>query len=126
MAYKGIIERNLPLSCRTTLTNTQSTRDALAAFNYMQETDETIWNSLEHTTIRLKIRQFLFKAMHDTQKIGHYWTHINGYEERQTCLTCRTTESMEHIHIYCQTLPSHHLDPRPLTMAPPCTPLADP
>jgi RNase H len=73
-AYKGIIERKPPLSRRTTLTNIQLTRDALAAFNNAQEIDETIWNSLRNTAIRLKIRQLLFKAMHGTQKIGHYWT----------------------------------------------------
>jgi hypothetical protein len=84
----------------------------------MQETDETIWNSLKSTTIRLKIRQFLFKATHGTQKIGHYWTHINGYEERQTCLTCGTTESMEHILIHCQTLPPTPSGPSPADYGP--------
>jgi ribonuclease HI len=102
-AHKGINERKPPLLRRTTLTNIQLTRDALATFNNIQETDETIWNSLKNTSIRLNIRQFMYKSMHGTQKIGHYWTHINGYEERQNCPTCESTETMEHILIHCHS-----------------------
>ena len=39
--------------------------------------------------------------MHGTQKIGSFWTHIPGYEERQICQTCGTPESMEHILTSC-------------------------
>ena len=52
--------------------------------------------------IRIKIRQFLWKTMHGAQKIGKFWMHINGFEERQWCQTCHTTETMEHILIHCQ------------------------
>jgi hypothetical protein len=50
----------------------------LADFNNAREIDETIWNSLKNTTICLKIHQFLLKAMHSTQKVRHYWTHITS------------------------------------------------
>ena len=46
--------------------------------------------------------------MHKTQKIGHFWTHILGYEERQFCPTCCATETMEHILITC-TAPARRL-----------------
>ena len=57
--------------------------------------------------IRVKVRQFLYKAMHETQKIGHFWTHIPGYEERQNCATCNAPELMSHILIHCRARPTH-------------------
>ena len=45
--------------------------------------------------------------MHETQKIGHFWTHIQGYEDRQYCPTCGTIESMDHILINCRAGPTH-------------------
>ena len=46
------------------------------------ETDETIWNGTRNRTLRLPIRQFLYKAIHGTQKIGRYWAHVEIFEER--------------------------------------------
>jgi ribonuclease HI len=105
-AYKGILERKPPLLRRTTLTNLQTTREALASFHSDQETDKTIWNGLRNTAIRLKIRQFIYKALHGTQKVGDYWSHINGHETRRTCATCDDTESMDHILIHCREPPA--------------------
>ena len=78
---------------------------AIAEYTGKQETDEAIWRGLQKPVIRTKIRQFLYKAMHETQKIGHFWTHIQGYEERQYCPTCGATESMDHILIACRANP---------------------
>jgi len=101
IAYKGILERKPPPLRHTTLTNLQITREALASYHNDQETDETIWNGLRNTTVRLKIRQFLYKALHGTQKVGNYWSHINGHETRSACAFCESTESMDHILIHC-------------------------
>lgn len=104
-AYKGIMERKPTPSRQTTLYNIQSTRTALTAFQGTQETDATIWNGLKNSVIRLRVRQFLYKALHGTQKVGEYWKHINGCETRQTCSSCESTESMEHILINCHEPP---------------------
>jgi hypothetical protein len=40
------------------------------------ETDKTIWLSIRKQEIQTKIRQFFFKTMHGTQKIGKFWTTI--------------------------------------------------
>jgi ribonuclease HI len=101
MAYKGIRERKPAYQRRTTSINLQRTRDALTDFNGEVETDETIWGSIHHPDIRIKIRQFLYKALHGTQKIGNFWKNIPEYEERSECQRCLTTESMEHILIHC-------------------------
>ena len=110
-AYKGIMERKPPPFRLTTLSNLQYTREALAAFHNTQETDATIWNGLKSTAIRLRIRQFLYKALHDTQKVGEYWKHISGHETRQTCTSCEVTESMEHILIHCHESPPNTIWP---------------
>jgi hypothetical protein len=70
------------------------------------ETDETIWKGTRNTALRLRTRQFLYKALHGMQKIGSYWDHIPGHEERSNCQTCDTEESMEHVLISCQERPA--------------------
>jgi hypothetical protein len=57
IAYRGIMERQPPRSRETTEDNLQITREALH-------------------TLRTRVKQFLYKAMHGTQKIGSYWQHI--------------------------------------------------
>ena len=43
--------------------------------------------------------------MHSIQKIGTYWEHIPGYQDRQSCRACRRVETMEHILINCNEPP---------------------
>ena len=105
IAYKGILEQKAPHTRPTTSYNLERARIAIADYTGKQETDENIWRGLQKPTIRTKIRQFLYKAMHETQKIGSFWTHIQGYEDRQYCPTCGTTESMDHILIACRAGP---------------------
>jgi hypothetical protein len=70
------------------------------------ETDKTIWSNVRRKDIRTKIRQFLYKAMHGTQKIGTFWEDINNFEDRQNCGTCGIPESMSHILTDCQATPT--------------------
>ena len=44
--------------------------------------------------------------MHGTQMVGAVWTKIPGLEQRGTCATCNTSESMSHILIHCTALPA--------------------
>jgi hypothetical protein len=81
LAYKGILESQTHRKRLTTETNLSLTRDALAAHHNDIDTDETIWKGLHNSVLRIKTHQFLYKAMHRTQKIGNYWNHIPGYEE---------------------------------------------
>jgi len=46
------------------------------------------------------------KSMHSMQKIGTYWSHIPGYQDRQTCQSCGRIETMEHILITCNNCPT--------------------
>jgi hypothetical protein len=82
--------------------NIELTKHALREYSRVSETSETIWNGIHSSPIRIRIHQFLYKAMHSTQKIGDFWEHIPDYEERRLCQTCRTMETMEHILIHCR------------------------
>ena len=103
VAYRGILEQRRPYARPSTSENLQKARTAVIEYTQQTETDGTLWRGLQKSSIKIKIRQFLYKAMHETQKIGHFWTHIPGYEERQYCPTCRATETMEHILTTCAT-----------------------
>ena len=105
LAYRGIMERKTHRRRPTTEMNLQRTREALANYHSDLETDETIWRGTRNTTLHLRTRQFLYKAIHGTQKIGRYWDHIPEHEERRDCQRCGSEETMEHILINCQERP---------------------
>jgi hypothetical protein len=52
-------------------------------------------------------QQFLYKAMHNTQKVGDFWAHatVPAMRQRQQCVLCDATDSMEHILIHCSSTP---------------------
>ena len=105
IAYRGIMERQPRNHRETTSGNLQSTREAIRNYNNILETDETLWSGIRRRTLRTRVRQFMYKAMHGTQKVGKYWQHLENAEQREFCTTCGVTESMEHILIRCQATP---------------------
>jgi hypothetical protein len=64
-------------------------------------TDATIWKSLRKPVLRTRVQQFLYKSIHQALMVGDVWNHIPNFEFRETCPTCNTTESMEHILTQC-------------------------
>ena len=93
----------------TTDKNLQATREAIHEYNNLLETDETIWGSIRRRTLRTRVKQFLYKAMHGTQKIGRFWRNIPNNKQRELCTICRVTESMEHILVNCQATPRRQI-----------------
>ena len=53
---------------------------------------------------RNRVRQFLFKVMHQPHMIENVWSGIQGYETRAICETCNAIESMEHILLECRSV----------------------
>ena len=102
IAYKGIYERDHKEERNTTRLNLERIRGDIADQTGELETNEAIWNLIRKTPVRLKIRQFFYKALHGTQKIGRYWFNIQHYEERGICRTCDDDETMDHILTGCQ------------------------
>ena len=102
IAYKEIHERITKETRRTTHRNLEEVREDIATQTGTRETNKAIWGLIRHSPIRLKIRQFFYKSIHGTQKIGTYWFHIPTLEERGKCQPCDKDETMNHILIECE------------------------
>ena len=101
IAYRGI-RRRQPETPRATMNrNIDLAREAIREHTGDFETIETTWKSIRKHTIRLRVQQFLFKAIHNTPMTGEVWFKIDGYQHRGTCTPCNTTENMEHILTTC-------------------------
>ena len=101
-AYKGILERKQHELQNSTKKNLQLTRMAIKRITGELETNTAIWKDTRKKTIRPIVQQFLYKMIHETHMIGKYWSHINGYEDRESCKSCHETESMSHILTQCK------------------------
>ena len=102
IAYRGIRSRRPETSRATTNRNIDLARESIQEHTGDLETIETIWKSIRKRTIRLRVQQFLFKAIHNTPMTGEVWFKIDGYQHRGTCTPCNTTENMEHILTSCR------------------------
>ena len=105
LAHRGIRTKNTPPPRPTTTRNLRRTKTAIQNFSLSQETDAAIWKGIRKQSIRPRIQQFLYKAMHGAYKIGKFWTRIPGYETRGQCPRCHTTEDMDHILTTCMAEP---------------------
>ncbi|EPQ50338.1 ribonuclease H-like protein [Gloeophyllum trabeum ATCC 11539] len=106
IAYRGVrARRALTVTPRQgAVINLDRTRYGLEEVTHSLETDQQIWLSWHNKNLRAEVRQFTHKALHRTQKVGDYWTPIDGYQYRAICPFCKdTTESMEHIWLECDT-----------------------
>ena len=102
LAYRGI-RRMKPENVRAIANrNIDLAREAIKTFSGQLETTKTIWKSIRKRTIRLRVQQFLFKAIHNTPMIGEIWFHIEGYQTRGKCAPCDAVESMAHILTTCE------------------------
>lgn len=48
-----------------------------------------------------KLHNFFYLAIHGGQRIGHWWSKISGYEDRQTCAYCNLPDTMDDILTQC-------------------------
>lgn len=103
IAYKGILERKRTLLRPSSSNNIQQMREGIKRITGSEENDATIWLSTRKSPIHPKIRQFLFKTMHEVFKISEFWNHIPDVAERSQCVTCGTTEMMGHILTHCRS-----------------------
>jgi ribonuclease HI/exonuclease III len=105
LAYKGIQDRKIKPTRLSTDRNLTLTREAVRRHTREEETDATIWSGLRRATLRPRVKQFLYKAMHEAYKIGAFWANIPNYEHRQICQLCGTIESLDHILTSCESRP---------------------
>ena len=101
IAYQGIMERKPATKRKAAIRNLQHTRDAVADYCNTQETDESIWLSLRKKVFRTRVKQFLYKTMHNVYMVGAAWRDV---PERRFCAICRTEDNMDHILTLCNAL----------------------
>ncbi|KAI0712114.1 ribonuclease H-like domain-containing protein, partial [Earliella scabrosa] len=102
LAYSGIREWTKYEERETTRRVTEQVIAMIAHQTKVEVTKERLWMSLKSKDIPRKQRDFLWKALHGAQKVGAFWRHIEGYEQRTQCIACGAEESMEHILTECE------------------------
>ena len=67
-------------------------------------TNEAIWKGVRHKDITKKIRDFLWKHIHGIYRLGNFWNHIPGCEDRAECPLCDKEDTFEHIITECDSV----------------------
>ncbi|KAI0677753.1 hypothetical protein C8Q78DRAFT_1090248, partial [Trametes maxima] len=101
LAYKGIRKWRGEHVRETTQKNLRQVREEVKQLTGTESRTEAVWKALRRDPIPRKIRDFLWKALHGAHRVGEYWNHIPGYEQRGLCAKCGTHETMEHILTKC-------------------------
>lgn len=101
LAYKGIRATARLEPRKTTVQNVMRLQAALLEDTGMKPTPENVWRALRAPVIGKKPRDFVWKALHGAHRVGKYWEHIPGYEQRAVCPECGVTESLDHILLEC-------------------------
>ncbi|KAI0731180.1 ribonuclease H-like protein [Earliella scabrosa] len=102
LAYKRIKATEKREPRRATTLTTDRVLATLASDLKLCLEREALWKGIRSKLIARRIRDFLWKAMHDALRVGKFWENIPGYEARATCGVCGTLESLEHILTECE------------------------
>lgn len=102
LAYRGIRRTRQSEQRKATKENLAKVKTALEAELKMKPHDREIWIAIRSKLIARKVKDFLWKTMHDAMRVGKYWKNIPGYEDRANCAECGVTDSMEHILTECK------------------------
>ncbi|KAF7983980.1 hypothetical protein HWV62_17442 [Athelia sp. TMB] len=106
LAYAGIRERKPCPERMATSTTIGAVRDAVKAVFEVFPQPRAIWRAIRAKNVTRSIRVFLWKICHKAHKIGDFWKHLEGYEERQNCKECGVKDDMDHILFWCRA-PGH-------------------
>ncbi|KAJ7886963.1 hypothetical protein B0H13DRAFT_1627674, partial [Mycena leptocephala] len=63
--------------------------------------DEMIWKSVRSVTLQRLTREFFWKCIHNTFRVGEFWSHVDTLEMRGQCHVCDVPETLEHIALDC-------------------------
>lgn len=69
-------------------------------FGYEPE-EKAIWKSMRKKDVTRSTRDFLWKTTHNAFKVGDFWRHIPGFEDRVTCRERGEIDTIEHVLIEC-------------------------
>ncbi|KAJ7877250.1 hypothetical protein B0H14DRAFT_2342426 [Mycena olivaceomarginata] len=77
------------------------TRFAVQDLTGKTPSDKEIWFSIRDKDMTRKIRNFMWKCLHQADKCGTHWRNIPGFEHWATCAHCHVDETKEHILLEC-------------------------
>lgn len=102
LAYRGVRERKKRVERKSTTKAVQETLADVETATGDAHTAASLWISLRKDPIERKVRDFIWKALHDAHRVGKFWLNIPGYEDRARCRYCECVESLEHILTQCR------------------------
>ncbi|KAJ6595209.1 hypothetical protein DFH09DRAFT_1413272 [Mycena vulgaris] len=101
LAYRGIKEQHTIPSRKATEENLKLIQDVSEELFKRTPTPAKIWKSVRHADLSRRVKTFLWKSIHGAHRIGKFWKHIPGYEERGMCTQCNVEETLEHVLLEC-------------------------
>ncbi len=102
LAYKGIRETKKSGKRKSTSATIERVIRELAEHLKIKAEEGEIWGGIRNRIVARKVRDFMWKTMHDAMRVGKFWKNIEGYEERGVCKVCGAVDSMEHILMACK------------------------
>jgi len=63
--------------------------------------NKDIWNGLKNKKIPFKIKDFIWKLIHNHHKVGNWFKRIPSWEDKAIC-KCGETETIDHILTECE------------------------
>ncbi|EIW59710.1 uncharacterized protein TRAVEDRAFT_122133 [Trametes versicolor FP-101664 SS1] len=101
LAYSGVKRAAAAPARKQTQRNLGEIGVALQGECGERPPDAAVWNALRKDPVSKTVRDFVWKAIHGAHRVGAYWKHIPGYEERGVCNVCGVEDSMKHILVEC-------------------------
>ena len=102
MIYRHMVDQGCIQRVRTR-TSLEKIKTAVRESFNETPTEEAIWKSMRHKDITRKVRDFLWKHAQGVYRLGAFWSHIPGYEDRAECPLCHTEDTLEHIVAECES-----------------------
>ncbi|OJT08743.1 Ribonuclease H1 [Trametes pubescens] len=102
LAYQGVREWKGTKLRDATTRNVLTAQCEVSRVSGVFPKEDALWAMLRKDPISKKARDFTWKALHESHRVGKFWSNIPGYEGRGTCAHCGITESMEHILTQCR------------------------
>ncbi|KAJ6452006.1 hypothetical protein C8R47DRAFT_998274 [Mycena vitilis] len=87
--------------CKSTFVNLDRVRCSVQKISGYTPGDETIWKSTRSLTLQRLTREFFWNCIHNTFRVGEYWSHLDNLEICGQCSTCGIPETLEHIALEC-------------------------
>ena len=100
--YRILRDRRKIPQRKTTAGNIRTIQEDIRTAFGVRPTEDKIWMTTKHKDLTRKTRDYIWKSVQGAYKIGGYWTHIEGFQDRGTCPLCDETEDMEHILLRCK------------------------